>query len=72
MNDELLTRVAVALERLTDHFAPAKERRAKLPPILSSATYTWEERNRKELRERFTGTASKPAGRSSAPTRTDL
>ena len=72
MNDELLSRIAVALERLAEHFAPLEAPREKLPPILSSATYTREERNRKELRERLAGSTSKPARRSSAPAGTDL
>lgn len=49
----LLERGVLALERLADHFAPAGDTREKRPAVLGTATYTREEKGRKELRAAF-------------------
>lgn len=46
-----LERIATALERLADHFAPVEEKHEKRPAVLSTAIYDREERERKALRE---------------------
>ena len=52
----VLGRIAAALERLS----PPKEDRPRQPAHLGTATYTREERDKKELREKLRG--KKPDG----------
>ena len=47
INDSLL--------RLADHFAPKKDERQRHTAVLGTATYTREEREKKELREKLRG-----------------
>ena len=53
--------IAASLRRLADKFAPVEIPREKRPAILSTATYSREERERQELRETLKkGTVSHP------------
>jgi hypothetical protein len=47
----VLNRIAVSLERISGQHAPKPELRERRPAILTTATYTREERDKKELRE---------------------
>lgn len=58
----VLQRIAVALERLADHFAAAGGPRKPKPAILSTATYSHQERERQELRAALRGEKPKPQG----------
>jgi hypothetical protein len=48
----ILTRIAVAFERMADHFAPAQKERK--PAVLGSAAYSEEERERLQLKSELT------------------
>jgi hypothetical protein len=55
-----LSRIADALTRLADHYAPARRTEHK-PAILGTATYSEEERERLQLKESLKTKAKKPA-----------
>lgn len=67
-----LESIASSLARIAEHLAPLEVPRERLPAILSKATYSREERERQELRQRLKGSTPKSPGRSSAPSRSDL
>lgn len=56
----ILERIAVALERIADHFAPDEPKRERRPAILSTATYHREEKDKKTFEEFVE--AAKPKG----------
>jgi hypothetical protein len=56
---EVLTRIAVAAERLAEYFAPAK-RKPSLPAHIGTAAYTDEERSRLKLKEELRKKAAPP------------
>jgi hypothetical protein len=55
---DLATREVDALERLADYFAPKSPAQPKRPAVLSTATYTAEEREKLELRKVLSGKKS--------------
>ena len=61
-SDELdaLRRIATALERLADHFAPI-QRKERKPAILGVAAYSEEERERLQLKDALKKQAQKQA-----------
>jgi hypothetical protein len=55
-----LERIAVSLERVANHYAPEKARREIRPAVLSTATYTREEQERRVFHEKFKGKGKEP------------
>jgi hypothetical protein len=55
-----LERIAVSLERVANHYAPEKERREIRPAVLSTATYTREEQDRRDFHEKFKRAGKEP------------
>lgn len=58
----ILQRIAAAVERIADHFAPVEGSRTRRPAVLTTATYSREERDRQELRAALRGEKPKPQG----------
>jgi len=58
----ILERIARALERLADQFAPIEGARERKPAVLGKATYSREERDRQEVRATLRGEKPKPQG----------
>jgi len=52
---KILGRILVAVERIAEKLAPEEASRERLPATLTSAVYSREERERKELRQRLKG-----------------
>ena len=62
---DTLERIAVALERLANHFAPQQQKREPRPATLSTASYTREEREWKDWKAgRSQEQAGSPSGTS--------
>jgi hypothetical protein len=59
---DVLEGIAISLERIADHFDPDEEVVVRRPAVLGTATYTREERERQELREKLRGNAPTVGG----------
>jgi hypothetical protein len=58
----ILERIALALERLVEKYAPSQDRHQKKPAILSKALYSREERETELRRKASRGEEPEPPG----------